>query len=80
MPPKQNKDSKAAVEIKRQFEALRQKVYKLVNKNKSLEEKVDLLENTKRKLIDRVEVLLTKMSVAENATSRLTANRDRLDQ
>ena len=80
MPPKQNKDSEAEAELKRQLEALQLKVNKLVNKNKSLGKKVDVLEKTKRKLIDRVKVLATKMSVAENATSRLTAELDRLDQ
>ena len=49
MPPKHNKDSEAA-ELKRQLESLQQKVNKHANNNKSLEEKVDVLENTKRKL------------------------------
>ena len=48
MPPKpnSNNNNNNEAELRRQLEALQQKLNKLCTKNKTLEERVDVLENT----------------------------------
>ena len=78
MPPKNNQSSEA--ELKRQIEALQQKVNKLCDRNKELEKRVDVLENSKRNLSEKVELLETKISISEEVSTRLSNELDRLDQ
>lgn len=75
-----NNNNGENADLKRQLEALQQKVNKICERNKQLEKRVDVLENTKRKLADQVESLESKIIVSEEVSTRLSLELDRLDQ